>query len=235
MTPELLAGMIDHTILKPDARAEQIRQLCAEARQYGFASVCINPTWVSLAAELLAGTGVKVCTVVGFPLGATLTEVKAHETQAVIAAGADEVDMVLNIGRLKDGEDQAVEEDIRGVVQAARQARPDDPVIVKVILETALLTDAEKRRACRLAQAAGADFVKTSTGFSGGGATPEDVALMRQVVGDSMGVKAAGGVRTAEDALAMIAAGANRIGASAGVAIVEDARRALAASAGSQT
>lgn len=235
MTPELLASMIDHTLLKPDARAEQIRHLCAEARQYGFASVCLNPTWVSLAAALLAGTEVKVCTVVGFPLGATLPEVKAYETQAAIAAGADEVDMVLNIGRLKDGEDQAVEEDIRAVVQAARQARPDDPVIVKVILETVLLTDEEKQRACRLAQAAGADFVKTSTGFSGGGATPEDVALMRQVVGDRMGVKAAGGVRTAEDALAMIAAGANRIGASAGVAIVEGARRALAASTGSQT
>lgn len=225
LSPEALASIIDHTALKPDTRSEQIRQLCEEARRYGFASVCVNPTWVPLAADLLAGSAVKVCTVIGFPLGATLPEVKAFETRAAIAAGADEVDMVLNIGRLKDGEDQAVEEDIRAVVQAARSARSDDPVIVKVILETALLTDEEKRRACRLAQAAGADFVKTSTGFSGGGATAEDVALMRAEVGENMGVKAAGGVRTAADALAMVAAGANRIGASAGVTIVEDARR----------
>lgn len=233
LSPEALASIIDHTALKPDTRSEQIRQLCEEARRYGFASVCVNPTWVPLAADLLAGSSVKVCTVIGFPLGATLPEVKAFETSAAIAAGADEVDMVLNIGRLKDGEDQAVEEDIRAVVQAARSARPDDPVIVKVILETALLTDDEKRRACRLAQAAGADFVKTSTGFSGGGATAEDVALMRAEVGENMGVKAAGGVRTAADALAMVAAGANRIGASAGVTIVEDARRMwLAANAG---
>ena len=212
-----LAGMIDHTLLKPDATPDQIAQLCFEARKYGFASVCVNPAWVPLCAQLLQGSPVKVCTVIGFPLGATAPEVKAFETQNAIDHGATEIDMVLNIGALKARDLDLVARDIRGVVQTAHARGP----IVKVILETALLTDEEKTIACLIAKEAGADFVKTSTGFSGGGATVQDVALMRRVVGPEMGVKASGGVRTYEDAESMIKAGATRIGASAGVKIIQ--------------
>jgi len=214
-----IAAMIDHTLLKPDATKDQIRQLCQEAKEYGFAAVCINPTWVGLAADLLRGTPVAVCTVIGFPLGATLTEVKAYESERAIALGARELDMVINIGALKSREYAWVEEDIRAVVNVAHPRG----AIVKVIIEAALLTDDEKVKACTLAKAARADYVKTSTGFGPGGATVEDVALMRRVVGPEMGVKAAGGVRTYEDAKAMVQAGATRIGASAGVKIVQGA------------
>ncbi len=214
-----LARYIDHTLLKPDATEDQIRRLCEEARQYHFAAVCVNPTWVSLCRELLAGTDIAVCTVVGFPLGATLPEVKAYETERSIDNGAREIDMVINIGRLKSKQYVYVEEDIAAVVQVAHSRG----ALVKVIIEAALLTDEEKVEACVLAKAAGADYVKTSTGFGPGGATVEDVALMRRVVGAEMGVKAAGGIRTAEAARQMIAAGATRIGASAGVKIVTEA------------
>lgn len=211
-----LARMIDHTLLKPDATADQISRLCAEARENHFATVCINPNWVSLCARLLQGSGVKVCTVVGFPLGATLPEVKAFESERAIACGASEIDMVQNIGALKSRDYKSVAADVEAVVRAAhtRQAT------VKVIIEAALLTDEEKVESCAIAQAAGADYVKTSTGFGPGGATAADVALMRKVVGPSIGVKAAGGIRTAQDAQEMIAAGATRLGASAGVKIV---------------
>jgi deoxyribose-phosphate aldolase len=212
-----LAGMIDHTLLKPDATPDQIAQLCFEARKHGFASVCVNPGWVPLCAQLLQGSPVKVCTVIGFPLGATAPEVKAFETQNAIDHGATEIDMVLNIGALKARDLDLVAREIRGVVQTAHARGP----IVKVILETALLTDEEKTIACLIAKEAGADFVKTSTGFSGGGATVLDIALMRRVVGPEMGVKASGGVRTFEDAESMIKAGATRIGASAGVKIIQ--------------
>lgn len=221
-----VAATIDHTALKPETGEAAIRKLCAEAKEYGFASVCINPAWVPLAAQILAGSAVKVCTVIGFPLGATLTAVKAFETAECIRAGAQEVDMVINIGWLKGDRHADVQADIAAVVKAARQTA--DGVIVKVIIETALLTEAEKRKACELAVAAGADFVKTSTGFSSGGATVEDVALMREVVGAGIGVKAAGGIRTAADAAAMLAAGATRLGASAGVQIMQS----MAGSAG---
>ncbi len=214
--PTDLAGYIDHTLLKPDATEEQIRQLCAEAIEYNFASVCVNPTWVPLAASLLAGAPPAVATVIGFPLGATLPEVKAYETHQTREWGATEFDMVINIGALKSKNFQLVERDIALVVEAARGH------IVKVILETALLTDEEKVEACVIAKAAGADFVKTSTGFASKGATVEDVALMRRVVGSDMGVKASGGIRSAQDAKAMIEAGATRIGASAGVKIVRE-------------
>jgi len=212
-----LAGMIDHTLLKPDATQDQIAQLCFEARKYGFASVCVNPTWVELCAKLLEGSPVKVCTVIGFPLGATPPEVKAFETQNALGHGATEIDMVINIGALKARDLELVARDIRGVVTAshARSA------IVKVIIEAVLLTDEEKTIACLLSKEAGADFVKTSTGFASGGATVHDVALMRKAVGPEMGVKAAGGVRTFEDAEKLIAAGATRIGASAGVKILQ--------------
>lgn len=210
-----LARIIDHTLLKPDATAAQIEQLCREALQYGFAAVCVNPTWVPLAARLLQGSDVKVCTVVGFPLGATSTAAKVAEARAAIAAGAREIDMVINIGALKSGLYDQVRDDIRAVVEAAHPT-----ATVKVILETALLTDAEKVQACRLAREAGADFVKTSTGFGPGGATVHDVALLRREVGPAMGVKASGGIRDRATALAMVQAGANRIGASASVAIV---------------
>ncbi|WP_054685897.1 deoxyribose-phosphate aldolase, partial [Rhodothermus marinus] len=196
MTPQELARLIDHTALKPDTTEARIRTLCEEARRYGFAAVCVNPCYVPLAAELLRGSEVAVCTVVGFPLGANRTAIKAAEAEQAIRDGAAELDMVLNIGFLKSGRLQEVLEDIRAVVDVARAARPPagrDRILVKVILETALLTDAEKETACRLALEAGADFVKTSTGFAGGGATVEDVALMRRVVGDRMGVKASGG------------------------------------------
>lgn len=212
-----LAKMIDHTLLKPDATQDQIAQLCFEARKYGFASVCVNPTWVELCATLLKGSPVKVCTVIGFPLGATAPEVKAFEAQNALDHGATEIDMVINIGALKARDLELVARDIRGVVTIshARDA------IVKVILETALLTDEEKTTASLLAKEAGADFVKTSTGFSSGGATIHDVELMRRAVGPEMGVKAAGGVRTYEEAESMIKAGATRIGASAGVKIIQ--------------
>jgi deoxyribose-phosphate aldolase len=212
-----LAQMIDHTLLKPDATQEQIAQLCFEARKYGFASVCINPTWVPLCAKLLEGSPVKVCTVIGFPLGATGPEVKAFETRVAIEQGASEIDMVINVGALKARDLDLVSKDIRGVVQTAHERG----AIVKVIIEAILLTDEEKTIACLLSKEAGADYVKTSTGFAGGGATVHDVELMRRVVGPDMGVKAAGGVRTYEDAESMIKAGASRIGASAGVKILQ--------------
>ena len=212
-----LAKTIDHTLLKPDATPDQIAQLCFEARKHGFASVCINPTWVKLCAELLQGSDVKVCTVIGFPLGATPPEVKAYEAQNALDHGATEIDMVLNIGALKARDLELVAKDIRGVVITAHNR----DALTKVIIETSLLTDEEKVIACLLAKEAGADFVKTSTGFSGGGATVADVTLMRRTVGPEMGVKASGGVRTFEDADSMIKAGATRIGASAGVKIVQ--------------
>lgn len=208
--------MIDHTLLKPQATREDIARLASEARQYGFASVCVNPCWVPVAAQELTGTEVKVCTVIGFPLGASSTQVKVFETQDAIDHGAAEIDMVIAIGRLKAGEDTAVESDICAVVEAAR-----GKALVKVIIETCLLTDDEKVRACMLAVRAGADFVKTSTGFSTGGARPEDVALMRKTVGKTAGVKASGGIRSKEDALRMVAAGADRLGTSAGVLIIQ--------------
>jgi deoxyribose-phosphate aldolase len=212
-----LANMIDHTLLKPDATQEQIAQLCFEARKHGFASVCVNPTWVELCAKLLEGSPVKVCTVIGFPLGATSPEVKTFETRVALDHGATEIDMVINIGALKARDLDLVAKDIRGVVQTSHAAG----AIVKVIIEAILLTDEEKTIACLLSKEAGADFVKTSTGFASGGATAHDVALMRRVVGPEMGVKAAGGVRTYEDAENMIKAGATRIGASAGVKIIQ--------------
>lgn len=211
-----MAKMIDHTLLKANTTKSQIVQLCEEAKTYGFASVCVNPAWVATAAELLNGTDVKVCTVIGFPLGANTPETKAFETKDAIEKGATEVDMVINIGALKDGDDELVERDIRAVVEAAK-----GKALVKVIIETCLLTDEEKVRACRLAVQAGADFVKTSTGFSTGGATVEDIALMRQTVGPNIGVKASGGVRDLKGAEAMIEAGATRIGTSSGAAIVQ--------------
>jgi deoxyribose-phosphate aldolase len=211
-----LAKYIDHTLLRPDATASEIDTMCDEAMQYGFASVCINPTWVKRAAERLRGSSVKVCTVIGFPLGATPPEIKAMEARRALRDGAREVDMVINIGALKSGDHELVLRDIEKVVDAAHEGG----AIAKVILETALLTDEEKVIASSLARQARADFVKTSTGFNGGGATVYDVALMRETVGPNMGVKASGGVRTLEDAEDMIAAGATRIGASAGVQIV---------------
>jgi deoxyribose-phosphate aldolase len=212
-----IAKMIDHTLLKPDATQQEIAQLCFEARKYGFASVCVNPTWVSLCAQLLQGSPVKVCTVIGFPLGATSSEAKAFETETAIRQGATEIDMVINIGALKARDLETVARDIRGVVNVAHA----HGIIVKVIIETALLTDEEKTIASLIAKEAGADFVKTSTGFAGGGATVHDVELMRKAVGPQMGVKASGGVRTYEDAASMIKAGATRIGASAGVKIIQ--------------
>jgi len=215
-----VAAMIDHTLLKPDAARREIEALCREAAEYTFASVCVNPTWVAACAGLLQGTVVRVCSVVGFPLGATTPDVKHYETRRVIFDGATEVDMVINIGALKSGDVRLVERDIEAVTSACR----DSGVLSKVIIEAALLTDEEKITASTLAKAAGADYVKTSTGFASGGATPADVALMRRVVGDEMGVKAAGGVRDLEGLKAMVAAGATRIGASAGVRIVQESR-----------
>jgi len=212
-----VASMIDHTLLKPDATPDQIAQLCHEARKYGFASVCINPGHVKLCADLLRDTNVKVCTVIGFPLGATSPEAKVYETETALRDGATEIDMVINIGALKGGDHSWVARDIQGVVQTSHNAG----AIVKVIIETSLLTDEEKVTACLLAKQAGADYVKTSTGFAGGGATVQDVALMRRVVGPEMGIKASGGVHTFEEAKSMIQAGATRIGASAGVKIVQ--------------
>lgn len=212
-----IAKCIDHTVLKPQTTEAAVRRLCAEAAEYGFASVCVNPCWVSLCAELLRGTGVAVCTVIGFPLGANTSAVKAFEAAEAIRQGATEVDMVLNVGALKDGNTDQVRDDIAAVVEAAR-----GKALVKVILETCLLTDEEKRIACRLAKEAGADYVKTSTGFSTGGATEADIALMRAEVGPDMGVKASGGIRDYAAAQAMLRAGASRIGASAGVQIVAE-------------
>jgi deoxyribose-phosphate aldolase len=211
-----LARMIDHTILKPDATPGEVQKLCEEAKKYSFASVCVNAGYVPLCARLLRGSPVKVCTVIGFPLGATSTASKAFETEQAIRDGAQEVDMVINVGMLKAGDTQYVERDIVAVVTAAKRQR----VLTKVIIETALLSDEEKVKACLLAKKAGADFVKTSTGFAKGGATAGDIALMRRVVGSAMGVKASGGVRSREDALAMVASGADRIGASASVRII---------------
>lgn len=211
-----LASYIDHTILKPDATEGKVRELCEEAKKYHFASVCVNLTNVPICAELLAGSDVMVCCVVGFPLGAVTPEVKAYETKRAVELGAQEVDMVINIGQAKDHKWDAVKEDIAAVVEAAK-----GKAHVKVIIEACLLTDAEKVEACRMAKEAGADFVKTSTGFSTGGATPEDVALMRKTVGPEIGVKAAGGIRDYESAMKVINAGANRIGTSNGIAIVE--------------
>ena len=218
--PTNIAKIIDHTLLKPEATRDQIVQLCREAREYGFATVCVNPSYVKLAAELLRGSSVKVCSVVGFPLGATLPEVKAYEARRAIEEGAAEIDMVINIGALKSGDLELVKRDIASVVDVchARGA------LCKVIIEAALLTDEEKVLACQLARAAGADYVKTSTGFGPGGATVQDVALMRRTVGPEMGVKAAGGIRSYEAAKSMVEAGATRIGASAGVKIVQEAR-----------
>ncbi|MDG3132405.1 deoxyribose-phosphate aldolase [Streptococcus suis] len=209
---------IDHTILKPETTQEQVEKILAEAKEYDFASVCVNPTWVALAAESLKDSDVKVCTVIGFPLGANTPAVKVFETKDAISNGADEIDMVINIGALKTGNYDLVLEDIKAVVAASGDK------LVKVIIETCLLTDDEKVKACQLSQEAGADYVKTSTGFSTGGATVADVTLMRKTVGPDMGVKASGGARSYEDAIAFIEAGASRIGASSGVAIMNGAQ-----------
>lgn len=214
MDKKTIAAMIDHTLLKPEATPAQIEKLCAEAAEYHFASVCVNPVYIPLAARLLKGTGVKVCCVVGFPLGAIAPEQKAAEAASCAAIGAEELDMVIHVGAAKAGDWALVQRDIEGVVKAAAGHT------VKVIIETCLLTDEEKVKACEAAKAAGAHFVKTSTGFSTGGATTHDIALMRKTVGPEMGVKASGGIRDYETAMAMIEAGANRIGASAGIAIV---------------
>ena len=225
---DTVAAMIDHTLLKPDATRMDIEALCREAVEYGFASVCVNPTWVATCAQLVRGSGVKVCSVVGFPLGATTSDAKHYETRRAIFDGAREIDMVMNVGALKSGDLRLVERDIEGVTAPCREAG----ALSKVILETALLTDEEKLTASTLAREAGADFVKTSTGFGPGGATAADVALMRRAVGDQMGVKASGGVRDLEGLKAMVAAGATRIGASAGVRIVQESRGQQPAAAG---
>jgi len=217
MNRKQLASMIDHTLLKPEARVEDIRRLCEEAKEYGFASVCVNGSFVETAVRELKGSGVKVCAVVGFPLGASSSETKAFEAREAAARGAEEIDMVVAAGRLLAGDEDYVREDVRKVVEAAGKG-----AVVKVILETCLLADETKVLGCRLAEEGGARFVKTSTGFSSGGATAEDVALLRRTVGDRLGVKASGGIRTRRDAEAMIAAGANRIGASASVAICSE-------------
>ena len=219
--PSGIAAMIDHTLLKPDATRQQIEELCREAAQFKFATVCVNPTWVATCSRLLQGTGVLVCSVVGFPLGATTADVKGYETQRAIFDGAREIDTVINVGALKSGDLHLVEKDIQAVVDPCRACG----VLSKVIIEAAFLNDEEKVTACQLVKAAGADYVKTSTGFGPGGATAADVALMRRVVGAEMGVKAAGGVRDLESVKAMIAAGATRVGASAGVKIVQQAEK----------
>ena len=211
------AKMIDHTLLKPEATKEQVKNLCEEAVQYGFHSVCVNSSFVYYCAELLKDSDVKVCTVIGFPLGAMSTAGKAAEAQATVADGAEELDMVIHVGMIKSGDWDYVKQDIASVVEAA-----GDKAVVKVILETCLLTDEEKRKACMICKEAGASFVKTSTGFSNGGATVKDVALMREAVGSDMGVKASGGIRSFQDARAMVEAGADRIGASSGIAIIRE-------------
>lgn len=227
-TAGTVAGMIDHTLLKPDATRKDIEALCREAAEYGFASVCVNPTWVATCAQLLEGSSVVVCSVVGFPLGATTSDTKHYETRRAIFDGARELDMVINVGALKSGDLRLVERDIEAVTAPCHEFG----ALSKVIIEAALLTDDEKVTACTLAKAAAADFVKTSTGFGPGGATAADVALMRRAVGDEMGVKAAGGVRDLEALKAMVAAGATRIGASAGVRIVQESRGEKPAQAG---
>ena len=209
-----IAGMIDHTILKAAATQADVKKICEEAREYKFASVCVNSCYAKLVTELLEGTGVKTCCVVGFPLGAMSTRAKAYEAKCAVEDGASEIDMVINIGAVKEGNDAFVEEDIRAVVEASK------PAIVKVIIETCLLTDEEKVRACELSEKAGAAFVKTSTGFSTGGANAADIALMRKTVGDRLQVKASGGIHTPEEAQVLIEAGADRIGASTGVALL---------------
>lgn len=218
--PGTIAGLIDHTLLKPDATRAEVDRLCAEAREFHFATVCVNPVWVALCASQLRGSPVAVCSVVGFPLGATTPDVKAYETRRAIFDGAREIDMVINVGALKSGDVRLVERDIEAVAELCRA----EGATSKVIIEAALLTDDEKVTACTLAKAAGADYVKTSTGFGPGGATVADVALMRRVVGPDMGVKAAGGVRDLAGLQAMVAAGATRVGASAGVKIVREHR-----------
>jgi len=223
--PGEVAGLIDHTLLKPDATRAEVEALCREAAEFQFATVCVNPVWVAAARRLLQGTPVGVCAVVGFPLGATTADVKAYETRRVIFDGAREVDMVINVGALKSGDLRTVERDIAAVAETCREGG----ALSKVIIEAALLTDEEKIAACTLSKAAGADFVKTSTGFGPGGATAADVALMRRVVGAEMGVKAAGGVRDLDGLKAMVAAGATRVGASAGVKIVQESKGQKAA------
>jgi len=223
-----LARLIDHTLLRPEATREDILRIAREALRYNFASVCVNPYWTGLVAAELAGSPVKTCVVVGFPFGATLTAAKVAETEAALQAGAQEIDMVQNVGALRSGDLDAVQADIAAVVQAVHKGG----AIVKVILENALLDDSQKTAACRLAKAAGADFVKTSTGFGPSGATVHDVELMRVVVGPEMGVKASGGIRTLDDVRKMIAAGATRIGASTSVAIIEAALAAQTEGAG---
>ena len=225
--PTEIARLIDHTLLKADATRANIEALCAEARQHGFATVCVNPVWVRLCADLLRGSQTRVCTVAGFPLGATPPEVKAYEAARAIADGASEVDMVINVGALKSGDYRLVERDVAGVAETCRHGG----AISKVIIEAALLNDDEKVKACLIAKLAGADFVKTSTGFGPGGATAADIALMRRVVGPEMGVKAAGGVRDLKSAQAMIEAGADRIGASVGVKIVQESKGAAVSGA----
>ncbi len=221
MRKKELARMIDHTLLGPTASKVGVEKLCTEAKEYGFASVCVNPCHAVLARELLDGSKVKLCVVVGFPHGMSTSEVKGYEAEKAVADGVDELDMVINVAALKDGDYRAVSQDIRAVCTAG--AKAPRPVVVKVILETVLLTDMEKRAGAVLAKAAGADFVKTSTGFSTGGATVEDVALLRETVGSEMGVKAAGGIRDYATAISMIEAGATRIGASRSLAIIEEA------------
>ena len=215
-TKASLAKTIDHTLLKAIGTEDQVRELCVEAKKYGFASVCVNPVWVSLCARELGGSGVMVCTVIGFPLGANSSEIKAAEAKHAVAQGAHEVDMVINIGAAKAGDWKAVEDDIREVSKAAGKAT------LKVIIETCYLTDGEKVKACEAAARAGAQFVKTSTGFGTGGATPEDVKLMKKTVGDKLKVKASGGIRSYHDAILMLDAGADRLGASSGVAIISE-------------
>lgn len=219
--PETIAPLIDHTLLKPEATRDQVRQACREALAHGFAAVCVNPVWIPLCASELAGSRVKAITVVGFPLGSTMTEVKLHEAEAALRNGAQEIDMVMHTGALRSGEFDTVKSDIRSVTEVVHGAG----ALMKVIIEAAVLDDKQKAVACTLAKLAGADFVKTSTGFVPGGASAHDVALMRATVGEEMGVKAAGGIRTLEDVLLMMRAGANRIGTSASVAIMEAARR----------
>ena len=217
-----IASYIDHTLLKPDATGEQIDRLCAEAREYGFASVCVNPYYVARCVKNLKGTDVKVCTVVGFPLGATTMETKVFETLQAVASGAQEIDMVMNVCAMKSGHTKAIEQEIQALAAAV-----EDKAILKVIIETCLLTDEEKTQACRIARRSGAHFVKTSTGFSTGGATVEDVALMKKAAGANVKVKASGGIRDYATARAMIEAGADRIGASAGIAIVKEEQEAV--------
>ncbi len=226
MNPKDIAQYIDHTQLKPDADRAKIDELCREAREHSFYSVCVNSCWASHCAEQLEGSGVKLAVVAGFPLGAMEPESKAYEARRAVEAGADEIDMVMNIGMLKSGDTEAFTRDLRGVREACGSSKSGEKVVLKVIIETALLSEEEKVAACKSAVEAGADFVKTSTGFSKGGATAEDIALMRKTVGPEIGVKASGGIRSYEDAVAMIEAGANRLGASSGVSIVSGGEEA---------